>query len=537
MPSFFCACWHLYCNFTHTIGTMNKNNNNFVKGAAVLSVGGLVAKLLGAFYRIPLTNLLGSYGMGVYQLIFPLYALLLTISSAGIPIAISKLVSEHIQLGRHAQAKNVFNTALIFLIIFGVLGTALLYFIAPSISALQGNPEAATAYRLISPSVLFVCIISAYRGYFQGYMNMVPTAFSQIIEQFVKMGLALSAVIFLATDVLSGVYLSVLAVTASELAAAIFLSIAYLFRKNKMPVALNEDKSFRRLSVAKKIFLLSIPITLSGIILPLTQLIDSVLVLNLLKTSNATQLYGLWSGPVHSLLNMPVVLALGVATAAIPSLARIKVSGDAKLLSSRINSALKLTVLLALPCTVGLGMLSLPISKLLYRGLPESEIVLVSQLLQTACLSVLLLSVVQTTTAVLQACGKLYVPVVILAIATVVKTILNVVLLSVPQLNIFGAAISSVACYLVAAVANLLYIVIKLKLRIGAIDAFIKPIACTLIMSLILLLMSMAIKRFLLDSFVWLFVCIFISAVVFVFAAWQLRVFDKSEMKRVFHKG
>lgn len=516
--------------------TMNENKNSFVKGAAVLSLGGLVAKIIGACYRIPLTNLLGSYGMGVYQLIFPLYALLLTISSAGIPVAISKLVSENIQLNKPDQAHKVFRTALLFLTLLGLAGTALLYFSAPYVSALQGSADAAAAYRLISPSVLLVCIISAYRGYFQGNLNMVPTAISQVVEQTIKMALALSAVIFLAKDVLQGVYLCALAVTVSELVAAVVLAITYFFKKDK-PKLLSPLYKTERLSIAKKIFLLSVPITISGIVLPLTQFIDSMLVINLLKTGNATELFGLWSGPVHSLLNMPVVLTLGIATAAIPSLSRIKVSGDKELFGTRVNGALKFTMLIALPCTIGLCVLALPISRLLYGRLPDGEILLISQLLQTACLSVLFLSVVQTTTSVLHASGKMYVPVAVLGIATAVKTVLNIILLSSPQLNIFGAAISSVVCYLVAATANLLYIIIKLKLKVNVTDVLVKPIACTLVMSVGLLMLTVVFKQMMTGSLVWLIAAIGLSAVIFAAAAFALKVFDKSEIAKMFNKG
>ena len=166
---------------------MQKSNvqkqNGFLKSVFVLSVGGIVAKVLGAIYRIPLTNLVGSYGMGLYQLVFPLFSLLLTISTAGIPVAVSKLVAEKVALGKVDHAQKVFKTSLAMLALFGFFGSLVLFVFAEKISFLQGNVQAASAYKLIAPSVFFVCIISAYRGYFQGLMQMEPTALSQIVEQ------------------------------------------------------------------------------------------------------------------------------------------------------------------------------------------------------------------------------------------------------------------------------------------------------------------------------------------------------------------
>ena len=173
--------------------TKKAGQGSFVKSVFILSLGGFIAKLLGAFYRIPLTNIIGSYGMGIYQLVFPLFSLLLTVSTAGIPVAVSKLVAEKAADGRFGQAKGVFFMALALLALLGLAGSAALYFLAGDIAVMQGNADAADAYRLIAPSVLLVCVISAYRGYFQGLMRMAPTALSQIVEQTVKMTVGLVA--------------------------------------------------------------------------------------------------------------------------------------------------------------------------------------------------------------------------------------------------------------------------------------------------------------------------------------------------------
>ena len=213
--------------------TKKAGQGSFVKSVFILSLGGFIAKLLGAFYRIPLTNIIGSYGMGIYQLVFPLFSLLLTVSTAGIPVAVSKLVAEEAADGRFGRAKGVFYMALALLALLGLAGSAALYFLADNIAVTQGNADAADAYRLIAPSVLLVCVISAYRGYFQGLMRMAPTALSQIVEQTVKMTVGLVAAAEFMPDVIKSVNFAVLGVTISEAAAAVMLAVTYAVSKRR----------------------------------------------------------------------------------------------------------------------------------------------------------------------------------------------------------------------------------------------------------------------------------------------------------------
>ena len=232
--------------------SLNKNQGGFLKSVFILSLGGFIAKLLGAFYRIPLTNIIGSYGMGIYQLVFPLFSLLLTISTAGIPVAVSKLVAEKAAVGQHKQAHKVFNTALVMLATFGLIGSALLFFLSNNIAALQGNGDAATAYKIIAPSVFLVCIISAYRGYFQGLMQMSPTAVSQIVEQVVKMTVGLVCAIKFMPDVIKSVNFAILGVTLSEVAATVLLFVMYLFQKRKKTDDVGNLQPFDRKKTDRK---------------------------------------------------------------------------------------------------------------------------------------------------------------------------------------------------------------------------------------------------------------------------------------------
>lgn len=451
--------------------------NKFLSGALILSAGGLLAKVIGAVYRIPLTNILGARGMGIYQIVFPMYALLLTVGSSGLNIAVSRLVAEKLVKNDRAGIKAVFSSALKTLGILGLAGTVLLLLFGGTIARVQGEAAAAAGYTAIAPAVILVCFISAFRGFFQGKQKMLPTAASQVVEQLVKMILSLLAAVYFMPDAVAAAAGALWAVTFSEAAALLLLVIVYVVDKKRgaakmaavaaaysaeigaisAPAAPQSQPIVRTnapaMSASKQLFLLAVPITLSGIILPLTQLIDSALVLNLLGryTTNATALFGLLSGPVNSLIALPTAVTLGFATAAVPAVSRLRSEGNIAGMKKKSAEAIKLTLLCALASAVVLCIFSRQIIGLLYRGLTAEEKAIASRLLQIGSISVVFLSLLSTLTSVLQGVGRIYAPVRNLAIAAAIKILLNLLLLSRPEINIYGAAASTAACYMLAA--------------------------------------------------------------------------------------
>jgi stage V sporulation protein B len=457
---------------------------SFLSGALILALGGFIAKLLGAAYRIPLTNIMGAEGMGIYQLVFPLYALLLTVSSGGLNIAVSRLVAEKNQLNDFKGGYRVFLTAIVFLSVLGLSGSLFLFFAADLIAKAQGNLAAATAYRAIAPAVFFVCVIAAFRGYFQGRQNMTPTAVSQVVEQLVKMALALSLAGYFMPDVTKAATASLAAVSISEIVAAAYLAVAFKAakRRNNKPYAQETGggatskpqpaksvgaDSFKGL--LRALILLAVPITISGIILPLTQLIDSVLVINIIGkyAPNPTALFGLFAGPVNSLIGLPVVITLALAAAIVPSISRSRIAGDYAAIKSKAATALKLTLCFSLPAAVGVYLLSYPVSKFLYRGLSADELTLVGNLLKISAPSIIFLSVLSVSTGILQALDRIYTPVKNLFFAAAVKVVLNIFLLKNRSLSIYGAAISTAVCYFLAAILNLFFVLRYTKISLN----------------------------------------------------------------------
>lgn len=467
--------------------------NSILKGGFILAVCALVTKIIGAFYRIPLTNLLGTEGIGIYQTVFPFYSMLLTLSSTGIPNSIAKLIAE----GKNAK-KVVYKSVIAFGSI-SILATIVMVLSAKFISNLQGNPMAKLGYIAISPSVFIVSILSVLRGYFQGKCDMKPTGISQVIEQVVKLIFGLTLIKLFAYDKVSGAFFACLAVTISEVFALTFI-VVYALKKDKhiFKFDFKSVKSKNDLKGAtandsllnigkivdlntgevvgggtfclgesnenditfKQIFKVTIPITLTSIMLPLCRLSDSFLVINLLSryTQSAVSLYGIYQGAVESIIGVPVALCYGLAVAGLPVATKTKGEKDEKILLY--------TVVLSILCAVATLIFSNFAINLLYGTLSLSEKQIAIRLLKISAMSVVLLPIVQSTSIILVAKNRLYIPSIGLFLGLIAKIIITLIFVSKPNFHIYGTAFSDICCYFVAGFFNLVYIIKEKTYRI-----------------------------------------------------------------------
>ncbi len=426
------------------------SKNTIVRGATALAVGAFLAKLIGAIYRIPFTNLLGGEGLGLYQMVFPVYCVLLDFAGAGVPNAISKIISGYKGKDEKAYAKNVLINSLKLLTILGAVGSALMLLLSLPLSSLQGNKNAYLGYVFLSPAVLTVSLISCFRGYFQGKMKMTPTAVSQVIEQLVKAGIGILAVYLLLPNIPLAVGGATFAVTLAEIVALLYLVIAY--RKTK-PIGVKYDKG-TFIPQSKVIIKTTVPITLIGIIIPLSQVIDSFLIVNIIGAyrQDATALYGLLTGTAMTVINLPVALCYGFASVAVPA---VSGESDQTERKKKATKTLLLTLLVSVPCALICLVFAPLITDILFRALPQTEKLTTVTLLRLLSPVIVLLSFLQTENAVLIGNGKLYRPLLSMGIGVAVKIIISVILLPMPKINIYGGAIALIACYLVAVLVNL----------------------------------------------------------------------------------
>ena len=440
----------------------NGRKDGIIKGAFSLGVGAFICKILGAFYRIPLTNLLGSYGLGLYQMVFPVYALLLDFSGAGAPSALSKIISSDLSKNRQNTAFLYLKTSKKLLGLIGLLFTVVLLVGSKIISSLQGNLNAYLGYVFLAPSIFLVCLISCYRGYFQGLMKMSPTAINQVVEQVVKLVLGLLFAFAFRKNVVHAVAGATFAITISEVVALLHLHIFYKNSSINLQTNYISQKYLDK-EMVKNLIKTALPIIIVGILIPLSQVVDSFLVVNILKKyrQDATSLYGLLSGVVLTVINLPVSICYGLSTVSIPS---ISSTTDPLQKIKRLEKSLLLTVLVALPCWIALYLFAPLIIRLLYSRLVLEQKVMAIDLLRLTSPCVLLLALIQTQNGVLIGNNKFYTPTINLSVGVITKIIVSVIFLNNPKFNIYGSAMGIIACYFLTCLINLISI-IMLKVK------------------------------------------------------------------------
>ncbi len=439
---------------------LKEKKDSFLKGAAWIAAGGFIAKLIGALYRIPLTNLIGGYGLGLYQLVYPVYCLLLTVSATGIPSSIAKLTAERIARGESDRA--LFKTAMKLFVLIGLVGAVLMGVSAPFLSKTQGSEKVLAGYYALAPSVLLVSAISVFRGWFQGRNHMFPTAASEVTEQLVKVGFGLLFAYLFRENVEKAVVFLLLAVSLSEIAALLLMIVLY----KCVPAHFKREKDGGRYEV-KTILKLSIPVTFSSILLPLSALLDSVLAPRFLSaySADAVTLYGLFSGGAVTIINLPVSVCYGLAAASVPRVATAFGKGDGSV-RKRIFSALGITALLGGASAVGLYLFAEPAAKIIFRSLKGEELQTLIGLVKAFSISAFTLSCVQTLSACLTAQGKPQYAAFSMLTAMTVKTVLYSFWLKDSSVSVFGLAYATNIAYGVAFFFHLVYnLIVSRKIR------------------------------------------------------------------------
>lgn len=467
---------------------------NFVKGAAILGIAGVVVKILGAIYRIPLSNIIKPEGMGYYQTAYPFYILLLTISTAGVPVAVAKLVAEKRAVGDYINAHKIFKVALVGLVFLGLVTSMVIAFGAKSIVEYLGNENAYYALIALVPALFFVPIMSAFRGFFQGSQSMVPTAVSQIVEQLFRVVTGLSLTVLLLGR---GIPIAAGGASFGGSMGAIFGTFIimgiYLRQKKDIQIEIDSTVKVREYSISsivKDLLFIAVPITLGAAISPVMDTIDAALVLRRLQSINysaaqANDLYGQLKGMAQTLINLPQVFSIAISMSLMPAIANASSRKSKEEVAELISTGLRLTLLIGLPAAFGLFVLAKPIVSLLYFNLTVGENAVTGEILQYLALGVVFLTLVQALTAIIQGLGKPFIPVRNLLFGAIAKIILTYFLTAIPAINIKGAAISTVVAFGIAASLNFIYILKVVKAELDMKKIFLKPLASAFGMAIV----------------------------------------------------
>ena len=477
------------------------SKQSLVRGTTILAVAGIVVKVMGAFFRLPLVNWIGDTGMANYSPAYYIYAFLVILATSGLPVAISKMVSESIAIGNHYQAHRVFKLSTTLMCVMGLIFFILLFCFAPQIASLMNNPDAALGMRVIAPALLLVPIMAAFRGYFQGMQNMKPTAISQVIEQLFRVCLGLGAAYFLffkvGDDFMNGTDKYVrgaaganFGATAGSIGGLLMILFIYaLARKGILKRVRRTRKhgSASNKQILKRVLVIAVPITIGAAIMPILNLIDSALVMNRLTDAacfaqaEAQSLYGQLSGFVSSLINIPQVLTQSVAVSLVPIISASHKIGETEKLHDNVNLGIRMSVIIGYPCAIGLMVLAKPILLLLYPSQAESAANAASILVIMA-FGLIFLSITQTLTGVLQGVDKQMIPVKNLLIGMVFKIVITWVLVGIPSINVNGAAVGTVVAYIVAISLNMRAVKKYTGVKVDNTLTFVRPLISSVIM-------------------------------------------------------
>lgn len=470
----------------------NNKKDSFLKGAFILGAAGIIVKIMGAFFRIPLGNLIGADGMGYYQAAYPVYTLFLTLATAGFPTALAKLVSEKTAIGDHKGAHKIFKVSYTVLFMTGLIAFAIFFFGADYIvNNIMKNPGAYYAMMAISPALLFVPMMSSYRGYFQGKKEMGKIAISQIAEQFFRviLGLGLAYYLMNLKGEEMGAAGAIMGATIGAIASITYLIIAYLREGKQRKAEIKASKQFKDESVSrilKKILVVAIPITIGASVMPLVNMVDNVIVIKRLMVAGYTQVeanaaFGQLTGMAMAIINLPSVITIAMSMSLVPSISESYAIGNKAKVKKDIKSAIKVTLLMVLPAAFGIAALATPIMALLYPNEPSKIGTIL--LVLTPC--IVFLGLMQTMNGILQGMGKPMIPVIALSIGMLFKVVISYNLTAIESINVFGSALGTVAAYLIAALIELTYIKRSTNIRFSTKEFVIKPLITVITMFIV----------------------------------------------------
>ena len=440
------------------------NNHKFLKGTLILTISSIVVKVIGSLNWIILSRVMGGEGIGLYQMGFPIYLMAITVSSAGIPVAISIITAEKLAQKDYLGAQRVFHISLRLLLLTGLIFSGALLFGAGWLIDNHLIRDGRAYYSIIAlaPAVFFVTFLSSFRGYLQGWQIMTPTAASEIVEQLTRV----VTMIFFA-NMLMPRGLAYAAGGASMGAGVgafcglLVLCWFYARLKKQFHNEINNQKvEFAKESswdVVKRLVRLALPVSMSSLMLPVVANLDLLIVPARLEVagfnvSEATEMFGYLTGMAVPLINLSTILTASLAISLVPAISESRIMKDQAGIKAKLKTAFSVTSIITIPCTIGLFILAEKIATMIYNA-PNA-----APAIQTMSTAIFMLGLHQVSTGILQGLGKTTIPVINMIIAATTKVVLSWVLTAIPEMGIKGAAWATVSDIGVAAIMNLFFI-------------------------------------------------------------------------------
>ncbi|MDU5111816.1 MAG: polysaccharide biosynthesis protein [Clostridium sp.] len=501
---------------------------SLIKASLILGIAGIVARFFGLFFRWPLIMLIGDEGVGYYQMSYPLYMFFVAMAS-GVPVAISKMISEKKAKGDIEGIFVIIKESTLLMMILGIGTTLILFFFAkPIIRFVQWDMKSYYALLGISFAPFVISIMTIYRGFFQGLQNMTPSGVSQILEQLGRVVIGVGLAIFLLPK---GIEFAA-GGAAFGAAAGGVIGASYLYEKYKKVKKEMWNKRVKsNPEVLTSILRIALPISLGATVGTIMSLIDSILVPQKLMQSGVTSemstvLYAQLTGKANVITNIPLTLSMALGTALIPIIAENYIMNRRKDVQDKVQLSIKLSMLIAMPCTLGLYFLAGPIMMIIFPGKYDGILIL-----KYLSISVPFIIITQTTTSIMQGIGHYIRPIINLFIGCIVKVVLTYLLVPIPEINIYGAVIASIAAYIIATILNMISIKRKLKLSLNVIQTFIKPIIAAVVMIIISLFSYSFVYTKTGSNTYSCLIAIFLGIIIYGILILTLRIFSIDDIK------
>ncbi|HIH9993800.1 TPA: putative polysaccharide biosynthesis protein [Clostridium botulinum] len=502
---------------------------SLIKGTFILGVAGIIAKFLGLFFRWPLQMLIGDEGIGYYQMSYPLYMFFIAAAS-GIPVAVSKLVSERNAVRDEGGIISVLKEAMIFMFIMGMGFTIiLLLFSKDIIRFLKWDTRSYYSLIGISLAPLFISIMSVFRGFFQGMQNMNYTAISQLIEQLgrVIFGVGL-AYILLPKGIEYSAGGAAIGAAAGGLLGGIYLFLKYLGVKKEFRV----KKVKRNFKIMNTILYTAIPISIGSAVGTIMSLIDSALVPQKLLEAGFTYkqctiLYGQLTGKAFTLVNVPLTLSVSLCAALVPIIAEDYILNRKMAVLKKVELAIKISMVIAVPSCLGLNFMAKPILNLIFPGQEAGY-----EILKHLALSIPFIVLCQTSTAILQGIGRYIRPIINLCIGCILKIVITLILVPMNNINIYGAVIGTIAGYVISAILNMMSLKRSLNISINYYEIMIKPLIASTIMIIAVVFIYFYAYNYTISSKIACLIAVFLGMIIYFIIIGLIGILDYNYIKR-----
>ena len=510
-----------------------QKKQNFLQGTALLAMATAIVKVIGALYKIPLNAIIGEQGFGYFNTAYEIYNVLLMISTAGLPVAMSRMISQASSLKQYNQVRRIYNTARGIFLGLGITGTLLMTIFCRQLAAFQNQPDAWAAIGFLGPCVLLICIMSTFRGFFQGQSNMLPTSISQVLEAVVKLIVGiLAALILLKTtnSVALAAGGAILGVTASCLVSSFYLGNCFRKVYPQLPQTSETPRSFG--DTAKGLMVIAIPITLGSAGLQFLTMLETKIYMGRLllfhSQAIADTMRGIY-GMTQTIFNMPCAFITPITISIIPAITAQLTTCKEDEAKATEESAARITGLISMPCAFGLALLAEPVTALL-GGYTGENLVLATKLMTVLGFSIMFNAVVLMTTAIMQAHGHAGRPVMNMLIGGLLKLAAVFILTGNPNIGIVGTPVGTLLCYLAICVLNVYSIRTLLDNPPALVKNLLRPFLSAAIMGVFVSGALFALKSLGITSR--LLLCgipIAIGVVVYVIAAVKIKVVTRED--------